>query len=82
MSGQKLSVMWGGGDVQVDLTPSAKAWTKIEAGQPVTIKGGGYLYEGERFKDTWHFNCDGAGTLRVSYGDGDGFVGDIKDALI
>jgi hypothetical protein len=80
MNRRELIVSWGDG-VVVRLRPSEANWAKIDKGQRVEIEGGGYSYEGETFLDVWSFNCDGPGTLRVSYDDGDGFVGCISDAL-
>lgn len=80
MRARKLSVSWGDG-VVVELKLSGTQWTKIQAGERVAITGSGYSYEGERFQDVWYFNTDSLGSLRVSYDEADGFVGDIKDAL-
>ena len=74
----RLTVSWGN-DVAVDLTIfSAAQWKKIADGHAVTINGKGYFYEGERFQDIWHFSGGLDGELRVSYDEGDGFVGTAR----
>ena len=81
MENRSLKVSWGGGEIVVSVTPSAAAWENIDAGSIVKIQGEGYFYDGEEFQDTWYFNSDGPGTLRVCYDDADGFVGNLSDAL-
>jgi hypothetical protein len=51
----RLSVSWGY-DVIVELRVSRRNWSKIAGGKPVTIRGNGYYYEGEFFRDYWDFS--------------------------
>jgi hypothetical protein len=76
----RLSVSWGDG-VRLNLNVAPETWKKIVGGHAATIRGNGYLYEGERFQDVWYFSGGLDGELRVSYDDADGFVGTARDAL-
>jgi hypothetical protein len=83
----RLSVSWGY-DVIVELRVSRRNWSKIAGGKPVTIRGNGYYYEGEFFRDYWDFSGGIDGELRVRYGSpkdgdyGDGYVGTVREALV
>jgi len=57
---------------------------KVRRGQPLSIRGKGYQYEGEFFWDYWYFRGRINGDLRVDYGDegGVGFDGKLADAMI
>jgi hypothetical protein len=83
-----LSVSWGY-DVTVNLRVSRRKWSKISKGDRVTIRGNGYYYEGEFFRDYWDFSGGIDGGLQVRYGSpkrgdysGQGFVGKLRDALV
>jgi hypothetical protein len=83
--GATLTVFCGAGDLQVDLMLSARQWRRVRAGERLAIDGDrdghddaelGHLY------DTWQFNFDHPGSLKVTFDTGwDGFIGDIEDAL-
>lgn len=78
----KVTVYWGNDDVEASIEIPSESWQEIKEGE----RWGGestYSYEGEEFTADWHFNCDGKGTLRVTYDDGgEGFIGDISEAYI
>jgi hypothetical protein len=80
-SAAHLTVSWGY-DVTVELHVPKQGWSKIMKGEPVTIRGDDYYYEGEFFRDYWDFSGGIDGELRVRYGSsedgddsGEGFVG-------
>jgi hypothetical protein len=82
-----LCVDWA--DEVHEVTIGRPTWLRICSGDAYTKSGKQYRYEGARYKTKWHFNTDHLGSLIVSYesmrgdgDDGDGFVGDIVDALV
>lgn len=79
-SGKDLRVVWGDGVVAVNLRLSAEDCSRVKSGKRLDRRGSGYWYEGERFQDHWYFNYEEVGSLRVTYDDGDGYVGSIEDA--
>jgi hypothetical protein len=80
--GAVLRVYWGY-DVDVELVVSKLNWSKILRGKEVRLRGKGYYYEGEFFRDYWYFFGGFDGELRVSYsGGGDGFIGTPREALV
>jgi hypothetical protein len=83
-----LQVSWGY-DVTVDLHVSQRNWSKITKRKKVTIRGDGYLYEGEFYWDYWHFEGGIDGKLMVTYSSskeswdvGVGFDGTAREALV
>ena len=89
-NGASLRVSWGNRDVEVvdvSLRLSVDQWRRVQAGEPITVTGNGYVYDGEKFQDTWYFNHNGPRNLTVSYAsgepfwEGDGFIGSVDDAL-
>ena len=81
--GAVISVEWGYDVHSIRL--SARNWAKVRRGQPLSIRGKGYCYEGEFFWDYWHFGGGINGDLRVEYGDDGGvgfFDGRLADAMI
>jgi len=81
--GATVSVSWGD-DVEVSVRLTPTNWAKIKVGKPVNVRGNGYHYEGEFFRDYWHFGGGLDGSLTVGYGKdgGVGFEGDLNDAEI
>jgi hypothetical protein len=84
----RLSVRWGY-DVKVELLVSERNWSKVLKGESVTIRGGGYYYEGDFFWDYWDFSGGIDGDLQVRYGspkDGDysaeGVLTTPREALV
>jgi hypothetical protein len=54
MGKRRLAVAWGtGGEVSVELTIADDAWGQIEAGEEFTLRGGGYVYDGQEFLGKW-----------------------------
>lgn len=79
--GAMVSVYWPEDWKSIILNP--KEYAEILAGNPYSISGRGFYYEGEKFYDGWFFNYGKRGELIVTYDDGGtGFVGDLKDADI
>lgn len=78
-----ISVEWGN-DVQVSLDLTPRNWAKVKAGRTLQIRGRGYYYEGEFFRDHWYFEGGLEGALVVYYGEdgGTGFDGRLSDANI
>ncbi|WMT71082.1 hypothetical protein [Bradyrhizobium sp. Ash2021] len=84
-----FSISWGnGGEVCVELSVSKAQWDRIVRGDTISIKGEGYGYDGDWFKDIWNFSGGLDGNLEVCYGQpsigdysGQGFVGAPRDAL-
>ena len=37
-------------------TLSPADWQRVKAGEPLTVRGRGYVYDKERFGDIWRFN--------------------------
>jgi hypothetical protein len=81
--GATISVSWGY-DVRVSVTLTPANWAKVQAGKEHGIRGEGYYYEGEFFRDYWVFNGKSEGSLFVGYGEdgGEGFIGSLSDATI
>ena len=77
-----ISVTWGYDQHSITLTP--RNWARVKKGQPLSIRGKGYYYEGEFFWDGWDFEGGLDGELSVSYGGdgGGGFIGCLGDATI
>lgn len=70
--GAQLSVEWG--YEQHRFAVCADDWARIRTGHRVTLAGEGYHHKGMFFRDDWHLNDRGPGTLTVTYGD-EGAVG-------
>jgi hypothetical protein len=49
-----VTVSWGN-DVQVSLNLTPRNWAKLKAGKTLHLRGRGYYYEGELFRDYWFF---------------------------
>jgi len=81
--GATVSVSWGN-DVSISIRLTPKSWARIKAGKPLSIRGKGYHYEGEFFRDYWNFGGGLDGSLTVAYGEdgGTGFDGELKDAQL
>jgi hypothetical protein len=79
----KVTVSWGN-DVQVSLNLTPRNWAKLKAGKTLHIRGRGYYYEGEFFRDYCYFEGGLEGALIVYYGDdgATGFQGKLSDADI
>ena len=77
-----ITVEWGNEAHSMTLKP--EDWSKVQAGEPLEVTGGGYHYEGEFFTDYWGFNLTEKGSLKVRYGDdgGVGYDGDLSDATV
>lgn len=60
---------------------SAGDWKAIERGEAKIFEVEDY-YEGELFTYLFEFNISAKHSLVVTYGDADGYLGDISDALI
>ena len=71
--GATISVQWGN-EVRVSLSLTPQNWTKLKSGKALQIRGRGYYYEGEFFRDYWHFEGGLDGALVVYYGE-DGATG-------
>jgi hypothetical protein len=86
----RLSASWGvGGEVVVDLVVSTRNWSTIIRGDKITIRGKGYHYDGEFFRDFWDFFGGLDGKLIIRCGtpeSGDysaqGFVGTPRQVMI
>jgi hypothetical protein len=80
--GALVSVYWPEDWKSIVLNP--KEWAEVLAGNPYSIRGRGFYYEGEKFHDGWFFNGSMTGELIVTYGDdgGTGFIGKLEDADI
>jgi hypothetical protein len=77
-----ISVRWGN-DVEVSITLPPRKWADVKAGNPLSIRGKGYYYEGEFFRDYWNFGGGLNGALVVGYsGFGEGFNGTLDQASI
>jgi hypothetical protein len=63
--GAICAVEWGYELHQVELTPDD--WEDIRSGEPVSVDGEGYEYEGKQYQDSWSFNCPSPGDLCVTY---------------
>lgn len=76
----RISVEWD--DEIHTLEISLPQWKKIRLAKEVTIRGPGYHYEGERFRDHWSFEEGVAGKLNVWTDDGgvcfDGTMDDVE----
>ena len=64
-------------------------WLKIAGGEDVWLKGGGYCYEGIRYKTEWAFNNSGHGEVTINYecyrdfsDSGVGCEGPIEDFIV
>jgi hypothetical protein len=85
-----LVATWGNEEVIVELSLDREQWDRIVRGNHVEVEGGGYWYDGDRFKDIWDFNSglDGAELIvwygQPSIGDfsGQGYIGPISDVLV
>ena len=84
----RLFCSWGY-NVDVELFVSKRNWRRILKGEKLTIRGSGYHYEGEFFRDYWDFAGGLDGELQVRYGspkEGDfsaqGFIGSPREALV
>jgi hypothetical protein len=48
---------WRGNHRRVGaFTLSPADWQRVKAGEPLTVRGRGYVYDKERFGDIWRFN--------------------------
>ena len=80
--GATVTVDWGY-DVEVTITLTPRNWARVKAGKPVGIRGKGYYYEGEFFRDYWNFDGGLEGSLVVTYtGGGEGYSGPLSGATI
>jgi hypothetical protein len=80
--GATIKVSWGN-DVMVSIHLTPRNWAKVKAGKVLQIRGRGYYYEGEFFRDYWYFEGGHEGALVVHIGDGGtGFDGRLNDAEI
>ena len=77
----EITVEWGYELHSIVLTP--RNWTKVKSGKPLSIRGKGYIYEGEFFWDHWHFNTYENNEIYVTYGNdgGEGFIGSFSSAV-
>lgn len=78
-----ISVSWGNDvDVSIKLTP--RNWKNVQRGKPLQLRGKGYYYDGEFFRDYWSFGGGLDGTLSVCYGEDAsvGFEGTLRAARI
>lgn len=84
MKGAYISVYWPDDWKTVRLTP--RNWRRVLAGKSLYVRGKGYYYDGEFYRDYWSFNDEGKekGSVTVYYGDdgGTGFSGSIDDLEI
>lgn len=68
-------------------TLAISGWTqaRIEAGEPMTVKGQGFPVEGVMEQDLWSFNFSAVGAIHVSTDTGrevfEGHLGDAEVAL-
>jgi predicted nuclease of predicted toxin-antitoxin system len=78
-----VSVSWGN-EVIVSIRLNPRNWARVRRGKPLNIRGKGYCYEAEFFRDYWSFGGGLEGSLTVSYGEdgGVGFEGRLVDARI
>lgn len=77
--GVEVSVSWGYELHTIKV--SARKWKRIRAGESLMLKSIGW-YEGKSFPCRWYFDLEDEHSLVVCYGaDGEGFVGNISDAL-
>ena len=76
-------VFWADGEVEVSIQLSSLEWHSVKSGNSLIKSGLGYKYDSEFFQDRWCFNHYPDASLVVEYGEdgGQGFVGDIDDAL-
>jgi len=51
-----ISVSWGN-DVDVPIKPTPRNWKKVQSGNPLQLRGKGYYYDGEFFRDYWSFGA-------------------------
>jgi hypothetical protein len=78
-----VTVSWYYGLISVTLKLHRTEWRKILQGIPLRKDGRGYMSEEGFCHDYWLFNFERPGSLEVDYDDGgQGFVGDLEDALI
>src|SRR5258708_22443550 len=78
-----ISVSWRNDvDVSIKLTP--RNWKAVQSGKTLQLRGKGYYYEGEFFRDYWSFGGGLDGSLSVCYGEDAavGFEGTVSDARI
>lgn len=84
--GQRARIVVEWGDELHEITLTARNWRLVKAGKPLIIRGAGYRYEGEHFRDWWHFAGGLDGGLEVGYARGDdygqGWLGNLNDARI
>ena len=75
----KIAVDYGYDIHSVEISDSE--WSKIQAGQKITITGQGFAVEGEWEEDYWSFNYGEKGSLSVESGDSrqiyEGSIGDL-----
>ena len=55
---------------------------KVKAGKPVRIRGKGYWYEGERYRDYWNFGTDGEILVEYCNDGAVRFIGKLREARI
>jgi hypothetical protein len=85
----KLEACWAD-DVSISrIRVRAEDWLKIAGGEDVWLKGGGYCYEGIRYKTEWAFNNSGHGEVTINYeccsdfsDSGVGCEGPIEDFIV
>jgi hypothetical protein len=83
----RLRAYWPDDSHELEL--SEDDWRKVAQGEKFSEVGDDYCYDGHTFGTTWVFNGSRPGSLTVCYqrlddetdSEGEGFVGDIKDAI-
>jgi hypothetical protein len=82
--GARITVVWGAEHKPHTIVLTPRNWRRVKSGQPLDIRGKGYVYDGDFFWDYWRFGGGLEGTLVVDYGEdgGQGFVGNLHDAKI
>lgn len=65
------------------LRMSKRSYERISAGEPTTIRGQGFRWEGTTDRDLWIFNREQAGALYVTTASGgDIFIGHLSNATV
>jgi len=83
-----LRVYWPDDSHELEL--SEDDWRTIASGEKFSEAGDDYCYDGIDFGTNWVFNASHLGSLTVHYqrldeeagSEGEGFVGDVKDAIV
>jgi hypothetical protein len=83
----RLRVYWP--DDWHELVLDEADWRLVAEGEEFSEAGGEYWYDGKQYEANWVFNARHPGSLLVTYqslegdegSEGEGFIGDITDAL-